>query len=415
MSGDRSRPPARHSAHSWPWKQPGDVRRIAVVRPGQLGDLLLAIPGLRALREGFPNAEIDLIAQPWAADFARRFPCIDRVLVLQDAPPETPSPCGRRNATAHYDLALQIQGDDPSAARLALALGSRATVGFCRDERIGSAFHLLLPMLRDEPEVFRVMRLVRALGVPAVGTRLEFPLLPEDEEALGAVPGLRPLLERRPLIAIHPGARAPARRWPVQRFAELAHLLHRRRGATLLLVGSAAEEPLAQDAKQRSGVPAFDLAGRLSLGGLAALLRRVDLFLGNDSGPAQLAAAVASRSLRVFGPANRHRWAPLDRANHRIVFQEVGCSPCDHWDCPTDHRCLQRVSVGQVLREAELLLRQATASPSSRPSAASQGRQRSWPRRRPAPPWRRPIVGSSDPILSSQEDIEPCPHRQHQE
>ncbi len=349
-------PPARNGADPSPWERPGDVRRIAVVRPGQLGDLLLAIPGLRALRKGFPNAEIDLIAQPWAVDFARRFPYVDRVLLLQDAPLETSSPRGGGRATARYDLALQLQGDDPSAARLALALGSRATVGFCRDERAGSAFHILLPMLRDEPEVFRVLRLVEALGVPAAGTRLEFPLLPEDEVEVNAVPGLHALLERRPLIAIHPGARAPARRWPVQRFAELAGLLHRRQNAALLLVGGAAEEFLAQEVRQRSGAPALDLAGKLSLGGLAALLRRVDLFVGNDSGPAQLAAAVASRSLRIFGPANRHRWAPLDRANHRIVFQEVECSPCDHWDCPTDHRCLRRVSVGQVLGEAELLL-----------------------------------------------------------
>ena len=329
--------------------QPEKIRCIAVVRPGQLGDVLLAIPGLRALRKGFPDAEIVLIGQQWALDLPQRLPYIDRVLTSPEM--MVPSP----------DLVIQIQGDEPWAAKIALALGGRVTVGFCRDEQLGAAFQLHLHMLDTEPEVLRVIRLVRSLGIQPDGTHLEFPLLPEDSAELESIPELAGLLlpdrgDLNSAVVIHPGARAPARRWPIDRFAELASLIYRQWGTTLLIVGGAGEEPLAESVREMSGVSAINLAGRLSIGGLAALLSRSDLFVGNDSGPAQLAAAVAPRSLRLVGPANVHRWAPLDQDNHRVIHRNVECCPCNHWECPTNHRCLAEITVDQVLAEVGKLL-----------------------------------------------------------
>lgn len=361
--GDLPPDDARH-LRPLPWSDPREVGRIAVVRPGQLGDLLLALPGLRALRCGFPAAEITLIAQPWAVDLFGRFDWIDRILPLTGRPgdgdPEagsTPTAFLAEARSHDYDLVLQLQADVPAFARLALALGGRATAGFCADQEVGANFHLLLSMSPREPELLRVLRLVHVLGIPSAGAQLEFPLLPEDEEELERIPGLEELLRHRPLIALHAGARAPARRWPLASFGELAALLRERYGAALLMVGGPEEAPLGDQLGERLGEHALKLAGKLSLGGLAALLARVDLFVGNDSGPAQLAAATAPRSLRIFGPANRQRWAPLDRARHRIVYRQVECSPCDHFECPIDHRCLEWITVEEVMAELGPLLR----------------------------------------------------------
>lgn len=344
-----------------PWSDPGEVARIAVVRPGRLGDLLLAVPGLRALRRGFPRAEITLIAQPWAAELARRLPWVDRIVPLGEPAGDWAS--WRHDgaiqhtlndaSSSRYDLVLQLQGDDPDHARLALALGGRATAGFCRDADVGRSFLRLLRMSPREPEILRVLRLAHSLGVSPAGVHLEFPLLPEDLEELVAIPELKELPVHHPVVAMHAGARAPARRWPADRFAELAALLHRRWGATLLLVGGPDEATLSEEVLHASGAPGLNLAGRLSLGGLAALLARVDLFVGNDSGPAQLAAALAPRSVRIIGPANPRRWAPLDRDRHRTVHRPVECSPCEHWECPIDHRCLRWVAVEEVWGEIE--------------------------------------------------------------
>ncbi|MGI5837556.1 MAG: glycosyltransferase family 9 protein [Chloroflexota bacterium] len=350
-------------------QDPKYVRRIAVVRPGQVGDILLAIPGIRALKKGFPGAEITLIGQRWAFDLPRRFRYIDTVLDYKgfyssktpSAKTAQPPPAGAEQEPqaaeqSSYDLVLQLQGDEPWAASLALDLKGRFTAGYCRDAQLGGAFSLRLEMRDDEPEVLRVIRLIEALGIPRDGTQLEFPILPTDIKELESVRGLAKLLGQRPLLVIHPGARAPAREWPAVRFAELARYAYHDLKATLLLTGGTAEKALVDTVREMSGVPTFNLAGRLSLGGLAALLHYADLFIGNDSGPAQLAAAVAPRSLRLFGPANPYRWAPLDRVNHRMIYHKVECNPCGYWECPIDHRCLARVTVEQVLEEAKSLL-----------------------------------------------------------
>jgi ADP-heptose:LPS heptosyltransferase len=343
-----------------PWQSLQEVRRIALFRPGQIGDLLLAVPALKALRRALPQAEITLFAQPWAADFARRFPdYLDGVVTLSEPPGswDTARPWDqlrdllREARRRRYDLTLQLQAESPISARFVLEMGARATVGFCEDYEAGRQFHLTLPMLPGEPEVQRGLRLMDALGIDPVDVELEFPELPED---LGALAGLE--LGQSPIVALHPGARAPARRWPMPRFAELARRLHRELNASLILVGGTEEAALAEHLLLRAGVPAMNMVGSLPIGGLGALLRRVDLFVGNDSGPAQLAAAVSPASVRLFGPADRDRWAPLDRAHHRAVYQQVECSPCGYWECPIDHRCLARVTVDQVMAEVSDLL-----------------------------------------------------------
>lgn len=363
-------PPAPlRGLRSLPWSDPCEVRRIAVLRPGQLGDTLLATPALRALKDAFPMAEVTIIARSWAVELARRYPCVDRAIPLT-APLED---WNGVEGLAHpflaeamgygYDLVLQLHGDSTTAARLALAMQGRLTAGFCREQGIGAGFDLLLPMPEGEPEILRGLRLVHSLGARPAGAHLEFPLLPDDRRELEAIPELAGVLEQRPVVLLHPGARPPAKRWPVERFAELADTLHRRWNATLVVVGGAEEPALVEVMLERAAAPAANLAGRLSLGGLAALLSRADLFVGNDSGPAQLAAALCPRSLRIFGPANRHRWAPLDRDSHRIVHHQVECSPCGHWECPIDHRCLRRVGLDDVLAEADRLLGETVTAP----------------------------------------------------
>ena len=99
-----------------------------------------------------------------------------------------------------------------------------------------------------------------------------------------------------------------------------------------------------------------NLAGKTSLGGLAAIIDSLDLFISNDTGPAHIANALGTPSITIFGPADYRRWAPLNQSLHRIVRHPVACSPCGFWDCPIDHRCLRKVSPESVLKAAGDLL-----------------------------------------------------------
>jgi ADP-heptose:LPS heptosyltransferase len=339
---------------------PQTIRRIAVVRALQLGDLLVALPALRALRARFPRAEITLIGLPWAAAFVERFArYVDRFVAFPGWPGIAeatygPKRTGRFLAEQRaygYDLVIQMHGGGGASNPFALALGGRITAGYYEGGP-PAGLTLAAPYPDDEPEVLRNLGLARLVGCRELDPRLEFPLHTADRAEAREL--LRPLARSRGvLVGIHAGARPPARRWPPERFAAVADALARHYGARIVLTGGPDEVELMRAVADRMHAPALNLASETSLGGLAALLHQLDLFIGNDTGPAHLAYAVGVPSITLFGPADVRRWAPLDQARHRIVRVPVACSPCGYWECPIDHRCLRWIVPEMVLAVAE--------------------------------------------------------------
>ena len=347
----------------------GSVHRIAVVRALHLGDLLLAIPALRALRAHFAGAEITLIGLPWAEELRRRFTAyIDRFVAFPGYPgivegdyqPRRTRRFLKAQDAYGYDLVIQMHGSGSASNPFALALGGRITAGYYRDAR-PAGLRLAARYPDDEPEVARNLGLARLVGCGWLDPALEFPLLPADhteaEELLTSAPSVT---AKTPLIGIHASAKAPSRRWPPERFAAVADLLAARFDAVIALTGGDNDDDRAitRAIRRHMRHDALDLAGRTSLGGLAALLQRMSLFIGNDSGPAHLAEAVGTPSVTLFGPTDPRRWAPLDQRAHPIVREPVGCSPCVYSDCPIDHCCMRRITPAEVIARASKLLLQ---------------------------------------------------------
>ena len=339
------------------------VRRLAILRALHLGDFLLAVPALRSLRAGFPNAEITLIGLPWTEPFVRRYHrYLDRFVVFPGYPgidegsgdPEQVERFLAEQRAYGYDLALQMHGNGKVSLLLAFDLGARLTAGYY-PETPPAGLAAGAPYPDDLPEVIRNLDLALLLGCPDTGAELEFPLTGEDH--LQAHDLLNPLdTQRRPWIGLHPGSRSPARRWPAERFARVGDELARRYGAPIVITGSADEESVAREVAGQMVADSLVLAGQTSIGGLAAVIERLDLFVSNDTGPAHLAEAVGTPSITIFGPADPVRWASLDRVRHPIVRRPIGCSPCGHWVCPIDHRCLAWLHPDRVLAAAENLL-----------------------------------------------------------
>jgi ADP-heptose:LPS heptosyltransferase len=335
--------------------------RIAVIRALYLGDLLLAIPALRALRAGFPTAEITLISLPWAASFAERFAhYIDRFREFPGFPgiaevPYDPHRTGHFLAEElqhRYDLVIQLHGSGATSNPFALALGGRLTAGFYEGV-VPEGMTIATPYPRCLPEIERNLRLPAVLRCPADDRALEFPLTSEDQREAEAL--LAGLPVDAPLVGIHPGAKIPARRWPPKRFAEVADALASR-GATVVITGGPDEEPVCHAVAATMQSEPLLLAGKTSLGGLAAVINRLDLFISNDTGPAHLAIACDTPSVVVFGPSEFRRWAPLDRERHRVVWRAVACRPCGQAVCPIDHRCLDWIEPEAVIDAATALL-----------------------------------------------------------
>lgn len=354
-----------------------EPRRIAIFRALQLGDLLAAVPALRAIRRRFPEAEISLIGLPWAAGFAQRFArYIDRFVEFPGYPgiDEAPFEAARtarfleEQQSYGYDLAVQMHGSGQTSNPFVLALHGKHTVGYYEGERpVGLTLAAEYPC--EQHEILRNLGLAALLDerrggagpCPIEDATLEFPLYGEDYAEAARLLALLPT-GRRPWIGMHVGARPPARRWPLEHFAALADALVRTFNAEVLLTGSADEKTMVHGVLERMETRAINLAGKTSLGGLAALMRKLDLFISNDTGPAHLAVAVDCPSVTIFGPADPQRWAPLDRERHPIVRREVACSPCGYWQCPIDHRCLRWLSPEMVMDAAEGLLHEGVVA-----------------------------------------------------
>ena len=338
-------------------------RRIAVFRALHLGDLLLAVPALRWLRAGFPDAEITFIGLPWAASFVGRFRhCVDRFVEFAGYPgideveisPERTAGFLEKQRAYGYDLVVQMHGSGRTSNACVLAFGGRATVGYY-EVTPPPGLTRGAPYPTDRPEIVRNVGLAGMLGCPERGLQLEFPLFDEDRAEAAALLG-RLARPDRPRIGLHAGVSRPSRRWPAERFAALGDELARRFGAQIILTGGPVEAATVRAVADRMAAQPLSLAGETSLGGLAALIAELDLFVSNDTGPAHLACAVDTPSITIFGPGDHARWAPLDGDRHPTLRRPVECSPCSYGECPIDHRCLRRVQPGTVLAVAERLL-----------------------------------------------------------
>ncbi len=328
-------------------------RRVAIFRALQLGDMLCAVPALRSLRAGWPQAEITLIGLPWASAFARRFHhYIDRFIEfpghrdLPEQPVRAHCWCPYVEAVRarRFDLALQMHGSGATTNRLFAELGASRNGGFFPSDSIAPDPATFIAWEEREHEVRRYVRLTRHLGLPDRGLHLEWPRLSGDEAASDLLP-LHQL--RGPLVVVHPGARLPSRRWPVARFAAVAERLAAQ-GCTIAITGSAEERELAARMQAAMRAPALDLAGKTGLGGVAAVIESAALVLCNDTGISHVAAAVGTPSVVICCGADPGRWAPLDTSRHVVLYQRIECRPCAHAVCPIGHGCATAVEAQAV-------------------------------------------------------------------
>ncbi len=356
-------------------------RRIAIFRALYLGDLLLSVPALRAIRVGFPGAEITLTGLPWAASFVRTYqryvdrfvefvgyPGIDEVQVV----PERAQRFLAEQQAYGYDLVIQMHGSGRTSNTFALALGGKFTVGFSPSMTSnGLTLSALYP--EHEPEIYRNLGLAALLGCPNLDPTLEYPINDDDREAAAALLQALPP-DQHPLVGFHVGASRPARRWAAANFAAVADELARDMGASIIFTGGPGEEPLVQAVIAKMASRSLNLAGQTSIGSLAALISRLDLFISNDTGPAHLADAVHTPGVTIFGPSDPRRWGALNRWDHPVVQHHVGCSPCTFFDCPIDHRCLRWITPQIVSATAKELLSRKDYNATSKHSHLAHSR-----------------------------------------
>lgn len=335
--------------------------RILVRATNWIGDAVMSLPALRALRTRFPDAHIAVLAKPWVAALYEGERSIDRIIPLPGAPGLRDWPVKVKAALAlraeSFDLAVLFPNSFESAL-VAYLTGAKRRIGYARD---GRSFLLTdaipLPakgeIPRHErfyyPEMLRRAGLIDALHEAAEIRFDEVAAARMRGEALLAARGIR-----LPVVGVSPGAAyGSAKRWLPGRFAEAASRLAEHIGGSVAVFGSAAERTLCQGvADAASGT---NLAGSTTLREFIDMTAACNLFLTNDSGAMHIAAALGVPSVTVFGPTDETATGPSG-AHARLLREPVDCAPCKLRECPIDHRCMTRVTAQRVVEEAVRLI-----------------------------------------------------------
>jgi ADP-heptose:LPS heptosyltransferase len=365
VAGEKRQLKYAQPAHSF-LGQLGNRPKIAILKPGGLGDFLAITPALRALRQALPLAHTTLIARPGMETFCRRYTMLDDVVACPPFPGVNAGPPDpdrlqsfiQSLRTRELDLAIQWAGNGKSSNQLLTQLGARWTAGFWAPG--SKKLDLYLPFDDQRHEVQRFLDNIRALGIPLAGDEMEAPIFSADlAEAQKAVPDL----DGKRWLGINPSADDFKRRWPAERFAATADRLLTKQAfdGLLLLGGPGQEDQTAAVAKKlRYRGQTIDLAGKLSLGGLAAVFTHLDLLISTDSGPAHLAAAVGTPTVVIYGAGPPMKWSPVAWVWQRPVADwHSSCRqfvPACCEELPLA-RCLDKISVNDVLTEANHLLR----------------------------------------------------------
>lgn len=301
-----------------------EIKTIAVFRALQLGDLLCAIPAMRALRRAYPEAHITLLGLPWAASFTQRFhhyfndfiwfPGFPGLPEQQQDPFRTASFL-QQVVNKHFDLVLQMQGNGSIVNPLVEAFGGKYTAGFYIPEHYypDNGLFTLYPSRLHEIE--RHLALMEHLGLPLHGTQLEFPVTPEDEEELKAC---QFPIKKGEYVCVHPGSRGSWRQWPAVFFAALADHCAAQ-GLQVIVTGTADEAGLVEQVVKRMKHPAINAAGKTSLGAVAVLIRDAFALVSNCTGVSHIAAAFQTKSIVISMDGEPHRWGPLNTALHRTI------------------------------------------------------------------------------------------------
>jgi ADP-heptose:LPS heptosyltransferase len=360
-----------------PTVERGSIREVLLLRLDRIGDVLLSLPAIAEVRAALPDARIRLAVGRWSEAVVQAAP-VDEVLVWSAPWVGRPAEGGEstlsvmRSArglkSARLDLAIDLQGDVRASLLMWLS-GARIRAGYANT---GGAWLLthVIPLDETVSWIEQNRRAVEEVLGPPVERVTVDPLTSEDRDFARRIGETLDLAARRPVVGLHPSGGRRVKQWDLSRWAEVAARLQREFGAMILITGSAADRPLAEDLARQLETPPLDVTGRLGVRETMALIETLDLFLSCDTGPMHMACAVDTPSVAIFGPSDPVRFfsggdgAPGSR--HVALRPELWCAPCNlirrpPAECDGDAmpECLSLVTADAVYREAARLLVEA--------------------------------------------------------
>ncbi|GFO55619.1 heptosyltransferase [Geomonas sp. Red276] len=320
-------------------RQHGEISRILVIRPGGIGDAVLLIPALNALKRRYPGAEITVLAERRNAAAFSLAPAVASVILYDD-----PSQLAQA-VRGNYDLVIDSEQWHRLSGVIARLAGAPVSIGFATNNRRRLFAHRI-PYSHDRYEAESFFDLLAPLGIEPPPS-LETPFLTIPEDAAARAEAFVPA--GRPLLAIFPGASIPERRWGMERFRRVADHLSLR-GLSIVVVGG--EEDAEEGAYIVKWCGGTNLAGKTTLAETAAVIARSLLLVSGDSGVLHLAVGLGIPTVSLFGPGIEEKWGPQGEFD-LILNKRLTCSPCTRFgttpSCPEKARCLTDIAPNEVV------------------------------------------------------------------
>lgn len=332
------------------------LKKILMRGPNWVGDSVLAIPAMKAVRSRFPEAEITLLVRPWVSGVFKAAPFIDHLW-------SEPRPTGildwmrltRDIREKRFDMALLFPNSFESAAMIFLGRVPQR-VGYATDGRRWLLTNSLKPGRAKRHQVHYYLDLAGALSAKVEKPSISIEATEEEKSQASRLLASEGIAQGRHYLILNPGAAyGSAKRWGEEGFADAGDILAAEFDLDVAIVGSEVERSIAETIQKRMRSRVAVLSGRTSLETLIGVIAGSSFVLTNDSGPMHIAAALGVPTVAVFGATDDVVTGPLG-PHARVVREKVECSPCMLRECPIDHRCMTRVSAEAVCRAAREVL-----------------------------------------------------------
>lgn len=339
----------------------GPNAKILIRAANWVGDAIMTTPVVRAVRKNYPKAEITVLAKPWVIPVYENNPYIDHVMKYDNT--------GRHQRgwgtiklskdlrPFRFDLAVLMQNAF-EAALIAFLGGIKERLGYNTDAR-GFLLNRAVkmdPALKKGHLIDYYIAILKGAGLMTDDRKMDLFLSDSDRRFSRQFLEEKGFSSRRPVIGINPGATGgTAKRWFPDRYARLARHLSEKYQVRILVFGGPSDRALGEYITQKADKSCVNIAGQTTLGQAFGLIEQCSLFVTNDSGLMHAAAALDVNQVAVIGSTDFAATAPANK-NSVMVRVPVDCSPCLKDTCPTDHRCMEKISVEMVLQTCRAFL-----------------------------------------------------------
>jgi len=338
-------------------------KRVLIVRLDRIGDVLLSTPVIKAVREASPDGYIAVMVRRCAKEIVEGNPYLDEVIVYEKTGRERGIWRNlnfiRQLRRKKFDIALVLHPTKRSHLIVSLA-GIPETVGYNR--KWGFLLTTRIPHTKHyglKHEIDYALDLLRYTGLEPRDKSLYMPVNSHSENMINGLFKENGINKNDVSIAVNPGASCISKRWSAAKFGKVAERLAEKYGAKIIVIAGVSDKRLGDEAASLVKKNCINLSGRTTISDVASILRRVKLFISNDSGPVHIACAVKTPVIAIFGRRDRglspERWGPTGERD-MVLHKDVGCVECLAHNCRKGFQCLEAVTVDEVLAAADRIL-----------------------------------------------------------